>query len=417
MPTPRPVGARVLSVVVGCILAAGLATAAEFLLTRLYYSRTYSYYEAAAVYWEDQHTLLLYLPDRLLFWTLRPGVRLKARERIESYGPSGLKVGHERAWEVAVGPKGFRGADFPWVRPARELRVGCLGDSRTLGEGLAGPETYPEQLSRRLTARLRGRPVRVLNLGADGWSSFQGLRLLEGEAARASLSVAVFAFGVNDTDVDWGISDVEMARRLDSPMVSIRRALYRSMIFYGSAHEFLQIKGALFGKTPVAPGPALGPDGHPRVSRDEFGRNVARFADICRARSILPIVITLPLNPYYDWGQWAPTAVGGIGGYAEHRANGLDLARRGDLRAAQAVLREATETTVFGDYSRTARDVARSLSVRVVDPTLAFDDAQVNGHNPYVDPMHPSPSGASIMAEELSESIGEGSGIDRGSGH
>ena len=50
------------------LLIATLSFAAtEALLREYYYSKTYSYYEATEVYWEDQNTLLLYLPHRFLF--------------------------------------------------------------------------------------------------------------------------------------------------------------------------------------------------------------------------------------------------------------------------------------------------------------------------------------------------------------
>jgi hypothetical protein len=120
---------------------------AEGLLKRHYYGQRYRYYEATGVYAEDQQTLLLYLPDRWLFWSLRPGIDLDVQERIEGFGPpDGTPVPRVHAWRIHVDANGLRGREFPWRKASGELRVGCFGDSRTFGEGLAEDETYPSQL-------------------------------------------------------------------------------------------------------------------------------------------------------------------------------------------------------------------------------------------------------------------------------
>src|SRR5262245_55767327 len=129
----------------GLLVTLGALTAAEYLLERHYYGRVLSYHQTADVaYWEDQHTLLLYLPHPTLFCSPKPGIRLRATEDAD---PQTLhperRRWHRLEWEVRVGPKGFRGPDFPIRKPPGELRIACLGDSRTLGEGLQEHETYP----------------------------------------------------------------------------------------------------------------------------------------------------------------------------------------------------------------------------------------------------------------------------------
>ena len=85
----------------------------EALLTRHFYSRTYNYYQAADVYWEDQHTLLLYLPHRALFWTLRPSIRMKAADVTSAPHLRPEWSQQTRyAWEIHVSAQGFRGDDF-----------------------------------------------------------------------------------------------------------------------------------------------------------------------------------------------------------------------------------------------------------------------------------------------------------------
>ena len=57
---------------------AGVLLAAEWVVRWASFQRTYHYHEVEDVYWENQNTLLLYLPDPTVFWRLRPGIRLKA---------------------------------------------------------------------------------------------------------------------------------------------------------------------------------------------------------------------------------------------------------------------------------------------------------------------------------------------------
>jgi len=211
-------------------VAAGLGALAivETQLHRYYYGQTYRYYDAAEVYWEDQNTLLLYLPHPTLFWSLRPGITMKVSEATRSFGlVESHNVLSEFAWEIRVGPKGFRGPDFPADKPEGEIRVVCFGDSRTIGEGLEEGHTYPARLEAALRRSFRNRPVRVINAGADGWSSHQGLKLLNDGFARYRPDFAVFAFGINDADTDWGVSDRERALRAPAPLVAAQRLFYR----------------------------------------------------------------------------------------------------------------------------------------------------------------------------------------------
>ena len=392
---------RLLRGLVVALVLLALGLGAELLSRRYYYGRTYNYYEAAEVYWEEQSTLLLYIPHRSLFWTLKPGIRLKAAETAELPelgSEDGVRRRYE--WEIRVGPKGHRGLDFPARKPKGELRVACFGDSRTIGESLAENETYPARLQALLRDGFRDRPVRVLNLGTDGWSSHQGLVLLKDNADYA-IDVAVFAFGINDTDTDWGISDQEKARLLDRPLVSIQRTLYRSTAFFWAQRQFQSAQGALFGKTLVRR-PERDPASPrtPRVSPDEYAATLRRMLAVCRERGIAPILLVMPVNPYRDWERWASPPEP----YREHYARGRVLRRRDDLDAAHKEFTAALDATVFAAYNREALRAAAELGVAVVDARRAFFD--VLRYEPvFADEMHPNPRGADLLARLLLDVI------------
>lgn len=387
--------------VIVALLVLALGLSAELLARRYYYARTYNYYEAAEVYWEEQSTLLLYIPHRALFWTLKPGIRFKAAETAElpELRSDDAPLRHYE-WEIRVGPKGHRGPDFPSAKPSGELRVACFGDSRTIGESLAENETYPARLQALLGRALDDRPVRVLNLGADGWSSYQGLVLLRDHASYG-IDVAVFAFGINDTDTDWGISDREKARLLDTQLVSIQRMLYRSTAFFWAQRQFLWARGGLVGKTRVQrPERDAKSPRAPRVSRDEYAATLRRIAAVCRERGITPILLVMPVNPYRDWVRWATAG----GDYRRRYAAGRLLRQQADLAAAHAEFTAAVDATVFAAYNREAERVAAELGVVVVDATRAFFDV-LRYEAVFADEMHPNPRGADLAARLVADVI------------
>lgn len=433
---PSPVAGgsrRRLFLAIGVV--AGIALGAEIALERHYYhGRTYNYYDAAEVYWEDQSTLLLYIPHRELFWTLKPNVRMRVAEKARSYGlqpDQNGRIRHE--WEIRVGKQGFRGDDFPVRKPPGELRVACFGDSRTIGEGLEEHVTYPARLEALLRRANVHRPVRVLNLGADGWSSHQGLTLLRTRALSFEPDVAVFAFGINDADMDWDLSDRAKARSLDSPMVTLQRTLYRSTLFYWLQRQYLGVKAQVFGKTRVRRTRGVTGARVRRVSPEQYAANVRGFAALCRERRILPIVLIVPANPYRSWNDDVTLREPGanedqlrkLGAVMESyppgeaiaavegmlRADpGFHVARhalaslhrdQGDLSAADELFSSLAESSVFHRYNRAARSAA--WDAVVVDLTEAFHERR---HEPlFIDAVHPSYRGAELIARELLQAI------------
>jgi len=100
--------------------------------------------------------------------------------------------------KVRTDSRGLRGADRDDESKKSRLRVLCVGDSVTFGVALADDETYPSRLERALRGRLPPdvEPV-VVNAGVPGYSSVQGLRLLD-ELAPLAPDVVVWWFGMND---------------------------------------------------------------------------------------------------------------------------------------------------------------------------------------------------------------------------
>lgn len=381
-------------------LLACILVGAEWGVRWASYRRTYHYHEVEDVYWENQNTLLLYLPDPAVFWRLRPGIRLKATVAGEG---AWLRQDFPRryTWEIGVSSKGFRGPEFPAHKAPGEIRIVCFGDSRTLGEGLQEGETYPERLQRVLAARIPGRPIRVINVGQDGWSSHQGVRLLQSEVLRYSPDVAVFAFGVNDADTDWGVSDAFRARSMDTRRLAAQSVLYRSLLFYWAQKGVLQARGMIFGKTRIGPRRERPWSiERARVSPAGYDNNVRLFARECRSHGILPVILTLPVNPYQDWTHrtFQEPAY-----EADFQAGG-SLRDEGKLPEAHERFEQAAARTIFAHYEAIAARAGQEESALVVSLDRPFNEV-LPWEPLYLDEVHLNAAGARVASEFLADAL------------
>lgn len=95
---------------------------------------------------------------------------------------------------------GFRGPE-----PARErtaaLRIACLGDSYTFGEGVGDGETWPAQLATALARVRPGQAFEVLNCGVNAYDTRQEVRLLETRVLTLEPDLVLLAFFLNDAAI------------------------------------------------------------------------------------------------------------------------------------------------------------------------------------------------------------------------
>ncbi len=101
---------------------------------------------------------------------------------------------------VEVNALGLRGAEVGEKR-ATDMRVLCLGDSLTYGQGVADDETLPAHLETILNARTRpGVRWATINAGHRAYSTHQELALLEELGARIEPDVVVVFWYWNDIE-------------------------------------------------------------------------------------------------------------------------------------------------------------------------------------------------------------------------
>ena len=121
-----------------------------------------------------------------------------------------LRRRHRRCERMAPA-EGLRSEtrDVDALVDAPGLRMVAFGDSITHGMHLPLEETYPYLLQEMLRARCShaGRMVTVINAGAPGETSIQGLSRLERDVIAHVPAVTLIAFGANDAEIARRLQD------------------------------------------------------------------------------------------------------------------------------------------------------------------------------------------------------------------
>ena len=244
-----------------------------------------------------------------------------------------------------------------------------------MAEGVPFDSVYARRLETLLASAGGSRRAEVINAGVSGYSLFQGLTQLERELLPCRPDVVTALFGINDQDSDQGVSDAEKARLFDSPLVTLRQTLNRSMLWYFLQQQAWQIRGWIFGKTPVAPTRYANPSSAiRRMSVAEYERGLERLVDLSVAYDFRPVFLVLPTSPYAydpslaeDEPAPMPAPARGRPGRGAHTA-GRGRYERGrrdplaDTRGVPALLRGALHARPVPSGSRRLR--RRSSRVR-----------------------------------------------------
>ena len=202
----------------------------------------------------------LYEWDRYLFYRLRPTTSL---DLVDVFAPPAAR--ERTRWHVQTNSHGFRTPEFSLGRTPGTVRVVVLGDSSTFGWGVDASEAYPQQLRAALAARLDLplERVEVIDLGVPGYSSFQGLVLLQRLGLALSPDLVVWSFLSNDGAATGEDDQATYARRV-GPAGALLEALHASRAFEALEGWIAVARARLH---PIAP-----PD-----PQDPAQRNVASY--------------------------------------------------------------------------------------------------------------------------------------------
>lgn len=109
-----------------------------------------------------------------------------------------LATGDYFGMPTRINSLGLRGEEFPITKPEGEFRVLFVGDSITLGLGLAEDHTFVRLIHPLLAKALPDYAVRTVNAGCTGYTTWQEADYLENEGLKLSPDLVVLNFCLND---------------------------------------------------------------------------------------------------------------------------------------------------------------------------------------------------------------------------
>lgn len=287
--------------------------------------------------------------DHSLFWRLRSNIK---------EGTEFLVPGSYRTNSL-----GLRGDETLPMADDGLTRIACFGNSCTFGWRLQEEETYEQQLERKLNAQVGETRFQVFNCGVPGYSTYQGLRMVQEYLPILKPQIVTICYGWNDhwaAGFDIEDKDQRMAPQLvlNAQNLLSKSYLYRS-IKYLLLAKYEKTREYQFDRQSV----------RYRVSLDDFAVNLSDIIAFCRSNGVVPVLITTPV------GDVDPGVVNPMEGYHER-------------------------------YNETVRRIAGELAVPLVDAAMLFLDHPEYYDNPKADFIHYNAKGAERIASALAETIG-----------
>ncbi|HPF99586.1 MAG TPA: GDSL-type esterase/lipase family protein [Kiritimatiellia bacterium] len=176
---------------------------------------------------------------------------------------------------------GFRKPELPIRKEPDKIRVAFLGGSTTQG----GCRPYPERAIRLLNSALGTNRYEALNVACSSYSTHQSLIALQRWVLPRKPDIVVIYHGWNDCHVACdGFADAEKDFAANHPLLRnpcVLRLMTASRLF-----ALLSRVAARFDATWP----------RPRVSPDEFRRNLEAMVDLCRKQNIRVIIIGKPIS-------------------------------------------------------------------------------------------------------------------------
>jgi lysophospholipase L1-like esterase len=91
---------------------------------------------------------------------------------------------------------GFRDYEWDMPKPADRIRIMCLGDSLTFGNGARGEDTYPKVLERKL--KKLDANIEVISTAVSGWSLYNYVDFFKKEGTNYQPDIVIIGFYPND---------------------------------------------------------------------------------------------------------------------------------------------------------------------------------------------------------------------------
>jgi lysophospholipase L1-like esterase len=244
-------------------LLLGLGVAGEFLARAYIHKYMYTQYH----------------PDPELLWFNRPNLR-QHRDVTDPLPKSTNSLGFRMLEEI------------PPQKGPDEFRIFVMGDSSTFGLGVEDEETFCYVLQQSLR-EATGKHVLVINSGAPGLTSYQGLILLQRYGLPLQSDLVIWAFN-NDPCLDMAR---DKGRVSGSPTVlAAERVLFRSDVFLLFRRVVLD---AVYGwdlQRYQKKYPSEQSGWVRRIPFDDYQAYLRRFVELTRAAGVPILFVRMPLN-------------------------------------------------------------------------------------------------------------------------
>ncbi len=223
--------------------------------------------------WRSHHMFndILFVPDPILLW--KPNPKLKY-----------------------VSKKGFLGDEFDIKKDETTLRIFCLGDSLTQWLPTCN---YPAMLKELLAKQDKigeFSNFEVINAGAYGYTSYQGIKLLE-QISNYHPDIVIFLFGWNDAVETYNPSDKYLGMKIKNCSkikLHLVMTLYRFRFYHLIRNFWLSIKFKK-AKNQIST----------RVSLKDYKENLIYLKKLSKKYKFLPILVTRPYKLYQNpAGNW-----------------------------------------------------------------------------------------------------------------
>ena len=295
-----------------------------------------------------------------------------------------VEIDKKLLWKLKADVKGanslgFRGPELTKDKEKDVVRVFCLGDSCTY----LGEPPYPQVLENMLNDGLSKKKYSVINAGVPGYTSFQGLRLLEepGSILKYRPDLLIIRFGVNDHWLAWGeedknrtIENIDLAKK----MYKLKQDVLDLEVKYFSKIRIYQLTRKLTSLITLISKYIISSEEqvkktHHRVLIPDYQNNLTKIITIARDNNIKLLFLTSP----HGWQQ------GKIPEY---------LLEKNYFDHPDKLIK------VHENYNNILREICRSNNVPFVDLALTMNGKE----NLFLsDGIHETKKGISIVANAV----------------
>lgn len=339
--------------------------------------------------------------DRMLFWRQRPHLNTKFQ-----------------GVDISTNNIGFRGEDVNVNKNNQTYRIICLGASPTFGWGVESSNTYPFILEQKLKRDNLFKNIEVINAGQIGYTSYQGIILLERYLLRFSPDLITVSYVLNDIDrykfyKNTGVSDKELipgnsfAVKIKNIISKSRFYLVFKRIIRMAVNKNIKLSAGMFKKQFEL--------AKVRVSPDDYKKNLEKIIDICRIHNVKIIFIKMPINlslPHLTDNENDILKRGDNLSKVYYNL-ACKYEKNKDYENAHIFFKKAKDYIVFEcvqdgvDYQKTMGEIAYKYNIPMADAAkiFSFEKASKKLFNIPYDLIHPNSEGHRIIAEAIYKEV------------